>query len=167
MINTRIRPAVSGDAPQMVTLLNAIIAAGGTTANQTPMTNNTMRSQYILPDGLVSTHVAITNGRLSGFQYLRWANIPTDMMPNGWAIIATFVDITRSKLGIGQKLWSATRRSAIADSVHVIDATIRADNTGGLTYYNGLGFVDYAQIPDMPLADGTPVTRIRKKFVLL
>ncbi|MCO4847714.1 MAG: GNAT family N-acetyltransferase [Yoonia sp.] len=166
MINTRIRPAVPGDAPQMAVLLNGVIAAGGTTAHQTPMTATEMRDHYIAPDGVISVQVAITNGRLSGFQFLGWPANPSDPMPDGWAIIASFVALDRGQLGIGQKLWSATRRAAVAAGVQTIDATIRADNVGGLKYYGGLGFTDYAEIPNLPLSDGTPVTRIRKKLVL-
>uniref|UniRef100_UPI004047154B hypothetical protein n=1 Tax=Yoonia sp. TaxID=2212373 RepID=UPI004047154B len=70
MLNTRARPAVNGDAAQMVTLLNAIIAVGGTTAHQTPLDIATMRAQYIAPPALICCHVAISNGRLSGFQFL-------------------------------------------------------------------------------------------------
>jgi ribosomal protein S18 acetylase RimI-like enzyme len=69
-------------------------------------------------------------------------------------------------MGIGQKLFSATRFAAKAAGVQVLDATIRGDNVGGLKYYGGLGFTDYAEIPNLPLADGTPVTRIRKKLML-
>ena len=60
----------------------------------------------------------------------------------------------------------AGRGAAVAAGVQTIDATIRADNVGGLKYYGGLGFTDYAEIPNLPLSDGTPVTRIRKKLVL-
>lgn len=166
MINTRIRPAVSGDALQMAILLNCVIAAGGTTAHLTPMTADKMRDHYIAPKGVVSVQVAITNGQLSGFQFLGWQTNPDYPMPDGWAIIASFVALDRGKLGIGQKLWSATRRAAIAAGVQTIDATIRADNVGGLKYYGGLGFTNYAEIPNLPLSDGTPVTRIRKRLDL-
>lgn len=158
MINTRVRPAVAGDAPQMVTLLNAIIAAGGTTAHETPLSVENMRAHYIAPPSLISCHVAITNGRLSGFQLLKWDK------REGWAIIASFVALDRSKMGIGQKLFSATKFAAKDAGVKTIDATIRADNTGGLKYYGGLGFTDYDEIPNVPLSDGTPVTRIRKRL---
>jgi L-amino acid N-acyltransferase YncA len=165
MINTRVRPAVAGDAPQMVKLLNDIIAAGGTTAHQTPLDNATMRSHYIARANCVSCHVAISNGKLSGFQSLNWAS-DGDPMPDGWAVIATFVGLDRAKQGIGQKLFSATRFAAKDAGVTTIDATIRADNVGGLKYYNGLRFADYAEIPNLPLTDGTLVTRIRKKISL-
>ena len=165
MINTRVRPAVAGDAAQMVKLLNDVIAAGGTTAHQTPLDVDTMRSHYIGRDSKVACHVAISNGRLSGFQSLNWAS-DSDPMPQGWAVIATFVALDRAKQGIGQKLFSATRFAAKDAGVTTIDATIRADNVGGLKYYSGLGFTDYAEIPNLPLSDGTPVTRVRKKLDL-
>ena len=166
MLNTRVRPAVGGDAPQMVALLNAIIEAGGTTAHQTLLDDDQMRSQYIAHRDGISCYVAITNGRLSGFQMLKWPDDVYGQMPADWGVIASFVALDRAKLGVGQKLFSATRRAAIAAGVVAIDATIRADNIGGLKYYGGLGFTDYAEIPNLPLRDGTPVTRIRKKLVL-
>ncbi len=162
-INTRVRPAALGDALQMTKLLNAVIAAGGTTAHQTPLVVDEMFSRYIRPENNISCHVAISNGRLSGFQSLVWAD---DAMPEGWAIIATFVAFYRAKMGIGQKLFSATRFAAKAAEVKTIYATIRADNVGGLKYYSGLGFTNYDVLKQIPLNDGTPVDRIRKRFDL-
>ncbi len=161
MLNTRVRPAVNGDAAQMVTLLNAIITVGGTTAHQTPLDIATMRAQYIAPPALISCHVAISNGRLSGIQFLGWDN-----SRDGWAIIASFVSPDRAQMGIGQKLFWATRFAAKAAHVKTIDATIRADNIAGLKYYSGLGFTDYDTIPLTPLHDGSPIDRIRKRFDL-
>lgn len=160
-INTRVRPAVLGDALQMTKLLNAVIAQGGTTAHQTPFVVDEMYAHYIAPPRLISCHVAISNGRLSGFQFLG-----TDEEREGWAIIAAFVALDRAKMGIGQKLFSATRFAAKAAGVKTIDATIRADNIGGLKYYGGLGFTDYDVLKDIPLRDGTPVDRIRKRLDL-
>lgn len=160
-LNTRVRAAVSGDATQMCKLLNTVIAAGGTTAHQTPFEAERMRDHYIAPPRLISCHVAISNGRLSGFQFLG-----TDEEREGWAIIATFVALDRAKMGIGQKLFSATRFAAKAAGVKTIDATIRADNIGGLKYYGGLGFTDYDVLKNIPLNDGTLVDRIRKSLDL-
>ena len=162
MINTRVRPAVSGDAPQMVTLLNAIITAGGTTAHQTLFDDETMRAHYIAPARLISCQVAITNGRLSGFQFL--GHHPD--LPDAWGSIASFVALDKSGLGIGQKLFSATRFAAKDAGVQTIDATIRADNVPGLRYYSGLGFTDYDRLIDVALSAGTPVDRIRKRLDL-
>lgn len=166
MINTRVRPAVTGDATQMVALLNPIIKAGGTTAHQTLFDDTKMINHYIARSGQISCQVAITNGRLSGFQALLRPDQTNDPMPEGWGVIASFVAIDKSGLGIGQKLFSATRDAAKAAGIHTIDATIRADNEAGLRYYGGLGFVDYDTIPDLPLTDGTRISRIRKRFNL-
>ena len=164
MINTRVRPAVSGDVSQMVLLLNPIIELGGSSAHQALFDDDKMRRHYFARPGQVSCQVAITNGRLSGFQALMRPDQESDPMPDGWGIIASFVALDKSGLGIGQKLFSATRAAAKAAGIHTIDATIRADNDAGLRYYGGLGFTDYDAIPDLPLSDGTPVTRIRKKL---
>ena len=161
MLNTRVRPAVNGDAAQMVTLLNAIITVGGTTAHQTPLDIATMRAQYIAPPALICCHVAISNGRLSGFQFLGWDN-----SRDGWAIIASFVSPDRAQMGIGQKLFWATRFAAKLAGVKTIDATVRTDNIAGLKYYSGLGFTDYDTLSLVPLHDGTPIDPIRKRFNL-
>lgn len=159
--NTRVRPAVRGDAFQMTKLLNEIIVEGGTTAHQVPLMSSELAEKYLLAPQLISCNVAISNGQLSGFQYLGW-----DTERDGWSIIATFVSLNRAKMGIGQKLFAATRFTAKQAGVKTIDATIRADNIGGLKYYGGLGFTDYDALKDIPLKDGTPVDRIRKRYDL-
>tara|TARA_R110002051_G_scaffold38640_4_gene81992 strand:+ start:13455 stop:13916 length:462 start_codon:yes stop_codon:yes gene_type:complete len=151
MLNTRVRPAVNGDAAQMVTLLNTIIAAGNTTTQQATFDIAAMRAHYISPPALICCHVAISNGRLSGFQFLGW-----DGAQDGQAIIASFISPVRAQMGIGQKLFAATRFAAKAACVKTIDAIIQADNIAELSYYHGLGFSDY----------GTPSDRIRKRFDL-
>ena len=50
--------------------------------------------------------------------------------------------------------------------MRTIDATIRADNTGGLAFYGRMGFTDYDCVAGVPLKDGTLVDRIRKRFDL-
>ena len=61
-------------------------------------------------------------------------------------------------------MFAATLEAARAARVAVIDATIRADNTGGLAFYARQGFVDYDRLVGVPLKDGTPMDRIRKRF---
>jgi len=45
-----------------------------------------------------------------------------------------------------------------------IRANIRADNDGGLTYYQSRGFRDYGVIEDYKLADGTLVNKTLKRY---
>jgi hypothetical protein len=47
-----------------------------------------------------------------------------------------------------------------------INATIRADNVGGLAFYSRLGFTDHGISRAVPLRDGTPVDRVSKRFIL-
>ena len=47
-----------------------------------------------------------------------------------------------------------------------INATIRADNVGGIAFYSKQGFVDHSVTNAVPLKDGTLVDRVHKRFVL-
>jgi L-amino acid N-acyltransferase YncA len=163
------RPARPEDAPAMCAILNAIIAIGGTTAYEDPFDPATMTANYIAAPLLVSCTLAQLDGQPAGFQAL-WHPDParTDLgaLPPGWAAIASFVKVGVTGRGIGRTLFAATLAQARAAGIATIDATIRADNGSGLTFYTALGFRDYAVIPAVPLKDGTPVDRIRKRFDL-
>jgi len=160
------RPARREDAGDLRGILNGIVAAGGTTAHQTPFTTERVLSQYIVRDrGLVCTVVEV-DGKCAGFQSLAWPDEDGQAFPDGWAIIATFVSPAAAGRGAGRALFAATTDAARAAGVRVIDATIRADNSGGLAFYERMGFVDYDVLPAVPLRDGTRVDRVRKRFDL-
>ena len=161
-----IRQAKQSDAADMVAVLNPIIAAGDTTAHQTAFDAARMHGHYIAPPYLVCCTVAELDGTVIGFQSLNWPSNPDDPMPEGWAVIASFVAPAAAGKGVGQKLFAHTRAAATAASVATIDATIRADNVPGLRYYTALGFTDYDRLKNIPLGDGRPVDRIRKRFDL-
>ena len=69
-------------------------------------------------------------------------------------IIATFVVAHDSRQGIGTALFCATRFVVQNAGVTSIDATIRADNFGGLRYDAGIGFTDYQRTSAMVLSNG-------------
>ncbi|MBL4813376.1 MAG: GNAT family N-acetyltransferase [Rhodobacteraceae bacterium] len=164
ILNTR--QATTNDAIALNDLLNAIIDAGGTTAHQTPFDPKRIERHYISPPRLVSCVVAEFDGQIAGFQSLIWPDEDGDPFPDGWAIIASFVDADMTGKGVGRALFTATRAAANAVGVRVIDATIRADNSGGLAYYSALGFVDYDVLPAVPMRDGRQIDRLRKKLDL-
>jgi L-amino acid N-acyltransferase YncA len=159
-----IRPAAEADAAPMAELLNEVIAAGGTTAYEDPFDAAAMDAHYISLPELVSCTVAELDGRIVGFQGLFWPHDSGDSLPEGWAIIATFAKVGLTGAGIGRALFQATRAAARAAGVRTIDATIRADNTGGLAYYTRMGFTDYDRLVGVPLKDGTPVDRVQKRL---
>ena len=164
MITTR--PAKTSDAAAMTEILNKIIEDGGTTAHQRPFDPDRMQEHYIIPSELICCTVAELGGHIVGFQSLVWPDERENSFADGWTIIATFVRSGMAGRGVGSSLFRATRAAAVLAEVLTIDATIRADNTGGLAYYTKLGFRDYDRSAQVPLGDGTRVDRIRKSYDL-
>lgn len=159
-----VRPARQADAAAMAELINAIIAIGGTTAYEDPFDAASMDAAYISLPQLVSCFVAELDGAIIGFQGLMRSFDPHDPLPDGWATIGTFARVGLTQRGVGGALFAATLQAARAAGISVIDATIRADNTGGLAFYSRQGFVDYDRLKAVPLKNGTPVDRIRKRL---
>ena len=159
-----IRDATAADADELAALLNAIIAAGGTTALEEPYTGESLATAYLTGPDVICCFVAVdrTSGRLEGFQTLgRYPGLP-----DGVGDIGTFARIDGKQRGVGSALFAATRRRARDLGLTAINATIRADNTGGLTFYGKMGFTDHAVTPAVPLKDGRPVDRAHKRFAL-
>ncbi|MGX9856559.1 N-acetyltransferase family protein [Limimaricola variabilis] len=150
----------------MCAVLNPLIAAGGSTAHRRPFDAERMLHHYLAPPMLVSCIVAEVEGRVRGFQSLVRAGDPDDPLPDGWTVIASFVAPGMEGRGIGGRMFAATRAAARAAGIVAIDATIRADNAAGLAYYTAMGFEDWDRLHAVPLSDGTPVDRIRKRFDL-
>lgn len=159
-----VRPATRADAAAMAELINTIIAIGGTTAYEDPFDAASIDAAYIALPQLVSCFVAEADGEIVGFQGLMRSFDPDDPLPDGWATIGTFARVGAVRSGIGGALFAKTLAAARAAGVSVIDATIRADNTGGLAFYARQGFVDYDRLVGVPLKSGAPVDRVRKRF---
>jgi L-amino acid N-acyltransferase YncA len=157
-----IRPVQSSDATALADLLNAIIARGGTTAFETPFTPEELDQRYLTGPTVHCCFVAEADGALLGFQTLGTQKfLPADI-----GDIATFTRIGGTQSGVGTALFAATCKRARELGLTAINATIRADNAGGLTFYSRMGFIDHEVVPAVPLRDGTPVDRIRKRFAL-
>lgn len=148
----------------MAELINVIIGIGGTTAYEEPFDAASMDAAYISLPQLVSCFVAEDGGRIFGFQGLMRSFDPDDPLPDNWATIGTFTQVGGTQRGIGSALFAATSQVARDAGVAVIDATIRADNAGGLAFYSRQGFIDYGRLVGVPLKDGRPVDRIRKRY---
>jgi ribosomal protein S18 acetylase RimI-like enzyme len=67
---------------------------------------------------------------------------------------------------VGSALFAATRERARSLGLTAINATIRADNVGGLAFYQKIGFLDHSVTRAIPLKDGRPVDRVNKRFRL-
>lgn len=152
------------DAPELADLLNAIIAKGGTTALEDPMTPEELERAYLTGPDVHCCFVAVdsTTRRIEGFQTLgRQPSLPDDI-----GDIGTFARVDGSQRGVGTALFAATRARARALGLAAINATIRADNVGGLSFYSKQGFVDHGVVEGVPLKAGTRIDRIVKRFTL-
>lgn len=154
-----IRKATSADKNAITSILNEVIAIGGTTAYEQPK-DPTFFDRFITPpDNRTFLHVADVDGEVVGFQ---WMN-PDD---TGMGMIATFAKAGTVQRGIGSALFPQTLKCCQDAGYSLLDATIRGDNTGGLAYYSKMGFKDHSVTKAVPLEDGTPVDRIHKRMVL-
>lgn len=157
------RRAITLDAPDMARLLNEIIEKGGTTALTRPVTGQDISewmSSYA--DGSAWNVAIDDQEKIVGFQ---WIEPHRDLPPEA-CDIATFVQTGRTGLGIGSALFAASAKAAKEAGYVWINATIRADNSGGLTYYQSRGFRDWHFDEDVALENGTLVDKISKRFDL-
>lgn len=153
-----IRPATPDDAEGMTSVLNAIIAKGGTTAHETPKTPNDVRLDYIDGPDVLSSVVAEAAGTVFGWQSVGlWQDEEH---------IGTFVQPGLQARGTGAGLFALTQRILAEKGIRRIFAAIRADNVPGLAYYSRIGFRDIGSEPEFALQDGTQVGRVFRRFDL-
>ena len=158
-----IRPMMREDVGQACDLLNQIILAGGTTAHELPFSEALFAQSYLDGADKICCHVALDNsGDVAGFQWLG----TFDQLPDDCADIATFTRRDPVLKGAGRALFDETEKTARALGFHAINATIRADNVIGLSYYDKMGFQDFSVDYGVPLRNGTLVNRISKRFDL-
>jgi L-amino acid N-acyltransferase YncA len=153
-----IRRATMDDAPQMCDILNEVIAIGGTTAYQT--SRETGYFERVITGSGAFAHVIEIDGQIMAYQWITPFEAPY------LAQIATFAKPGTVQRGMGSALFPHTSKAARDAGYGEIDATIRADNAGGLAYYSKMGFKDIGITKAQPLTDGTPVDRIHKRLKL-
>ena len=158
-----IRPAQPSDAPEATPLLNAIIAAGGTTALETPLTEAEVVEWFLGPGPKVwCCHVAVQDGAVIGFQSVgRMARLP-----DAWGEMGTYAKLGQSQKGIGSALFSATKQAARDLGLTHLNALIRCDNSGGLAYYSRMGFTNDTPAAEVTLKSGQVIARVNKLLTL-
>jgi L-amino acid N-acyltransferase YncA len=164
MTDLEVRAARPEDAAELAELLNAVIARGGTTALEDPYTAEAFANAYIDGPDAICCFVAVdpANGRLEGYQALgRSPDLPPEI-----GDVGTFARLGGTQRGVGTALFAATRARAATLGLVAINATIRADNAGGLAFYGKQGFQDHSVTPAVPLNDGALVDRVNKRFAL-
>jgi L-amino acid N-acyltransferase YncA len=158
-----IRRAGQLDCAPMAELLNEIIARGGTTVMTEPITRDAVAGRMATAPERSAWHLAEDDaGAVLGFQWIA----PHGDLPSGACDIATFVETGRRQIGIGSRLFLATQSAARDMGYAWINATIRADNAGGLAYYRSRGFEHYDQDTGVRLQNGLLVDRLHTRFDL-
>ncbi len=158
-----VRAASPADARQMSELLNQIIDTGGTTALTNPISAIEIADWMASDHNQSAWHVAEDDGgTIMGFQFFA----PHPDLPPEAADMATFVRVGAVQSGIGSALFSETEKAAARMGLVWLNANIRADNAGGLTYYQSRGFRTYRIDENVPLADGSLVEKVHKRFDL-
>ncbi|MCT8158606.1 GNAT family N-acetyltransferase [Pseudoruegeria sp. SHC-113] len=157
-----VRKAGPSDCSGMAEILNEIIAEGGTTALTEPVTAQVLKDWMAAP-GRSAWHVALDGrGAVIGFQWLgEQGYLPPEAID-----IATFVKRGQAGLGIGSALFDATRQASMKMDAGWINANIRADNEGGLIYYQSRGFRTYDHWQGYKMANGQVVDKVLKRFDL-
>jgi len=158
-----IRRAGALDTKAMAALINTIIRKGGTTAFTDEITPDMIKGWFRRAPDQSVWHVAENEtGAILGFQSIE----PHLQLPPEACDIATFVKVGQTGLGIGSKLFEASQKAASALGFEWINATIRADNAGGLAYYQSRGFETYAHHADQKLDNGMIVGKVSKRYDL-
>lgn len=158
-----VRPGSPADLRQATDLLNEIISIGGTTA-RTSQTTASDLGDWLTSDAERAFWCVAEDdtGNLLGFQWIG----PHPNLPGNACDISTFVKAGQTGLGIGSGLFEATKQAALDLGYDWINANIRADNGGGLIYYQSRGFRDWKRMENIVLSDGTTVDKVLKRFDL-
>lgn len=158
-----VRYAEPDDVTALCTILNTVIAIGGTTAFEIQMTPAEFYGHFIGgPNCLVCLVAEAMTKKAQGFQVLtKHAALPHD-----WADIGTFARPEVVRSGIGTALFAVIRQAALDLGLIALNATIRADNPSGIPYYDRMGFETYHTDKGVPLRDGTRVDRISKRYAI-
>ena len=140
-----IRDAVEADADGLSGVLTALVAAGKRTK---PADSAFALTHYINDPERIQCSVAVApDGQILGFQSLKLAtrNNPYGVAV-GWGIIGTHITPFAARCGIGRALFKCSLLAAQQKELPAIDATIGANNSDGLGYYEAMGFREYRQM---------------------
>ena len=137
----RIRQAREADAEAVIGIWNPIIGAGVYSALDTPLTLESERA-YIMnfpSRGVFLVAERLENRRVVGFQAIEPFATYTHAFDHV-GVVGTCVDLGLRRCGIGTHLARASFEEARRKGYEKLFTYIRADNDGGLRFYEKRGF---------------------------
>lgn len=163
MRDIALRPAGPADARDIAAMLSGVLATADTSAIAGPVGGDTIRRWMAsAPDRARWTVAEDAAGAILGLQWIE----PHALLPPEAADIATFVVPGRRQVGIGSALFAVTEAAARDLGYGWINATIRADNAGGIVYYRSRGFRPWKTETDVEIRPGKRVDRIAMRYDL-
>jgi len=140
-VDLLIREAQPDDAAAVVAILNPIIDAGVYTVLDTPLPVDAEREFIVSFPKRGIFHLAedCRNQRAVGFQTLEPFATYTQAFDHV-GIIATFVDLSLRRGGVGSRLTKATLEKAEQLGYEKVFTYVRGDNQAALEFYRKLGF---------------------------
>ena len=138
-MHVEVRPAVVEDADAIVNILNPIIDAGVYTAFDTPLTADAERRYISTLPARGIFHVAVTGGRLVGFQSMEPFATYTRAHDHV-GVLGTYVDPACRRQGVGGALFEATFEAARRKHYGKLFTYILAHNDAALRAYTKHGF---------------------------
>jgi len=104
-----VRAARPGDIAAATVLLNQIIAVGGSTVIEDPLTQAEVAEWFLTPGPRVwCGHVALQGNVVVGFQSAG----NTDKLPAHWGEMGTYTQIGQAQAGVGTALFAVTKQAA-------------------------------------------------------
>ena len=156
-----IRSAVLDDAGELSVLLNEIIAIGGTTAIVGPVSPEEFADYFLQGESHICCFRCGRRGRGTP-PVSRLLGATRNCRRTG--PISRRLRVTRPKSpGSAPLCLPETRKFVEQSCLTALNATIRADNEGGLKFYGKLGFRTYTVAKQVPLRDGNRIDRISKR----
>ncbi len=135
-----IRSARPDDAPGIIAVLNPIIAAGGLTIMDQPLTLEDQRAfMRRFPErGVFNVALDQRSGTVLGLQSIE-PFVESDDWPDHCEI-STFIALDSLRRGIGRAITAQTLIEARAKDHRRILAHVRCDNPRALAFYQRIGF---------------------------
>ncbi len=139
-MEVQIRPATLDDAPGITRVLNGIVAEGGLTALDQPVTLEGERAFLAALGPRAQVLVALAQGEIRAFQGIEPAS-PFVSMAHV-AQLGTYVERAWRNRGLARRLWEQNRADARTLGFRKVSIQVRAGNIGALAFYRRLGFTD-------------------------
>lgn len=161
----RVRRATPADAEAITVVLAAVVAERAFSAIDRPWSVDEQRRYLAALGEREAFHLAEVAGAVVGYQSLdRYSSFLPSMAHV--AGLGTFVRAEWRGRGIGQALFTFTRRFAADAGYRKFVVYVRGSNTGAQRFYQRLGFVPCGRLTRQTVIDGRDDDEVLMEYFL-